>query len=194
MSGTDRKKKFKHAMPLAGGWTGESLENAIVAQLITLKLPSQAVTDWFRTTLKSSLSNEAEFHRNKQAQLKKHRSELETKLERLLDAFIGGSVEKAIYDRKALEIRDEVERIKQEEMRDSQVNATFIETAEAVFNLTQRAAETWHISNWTVKRELLEIFSLKCELDDASLSLHWNKPFDHLANCGEGQSTVVKCN
>lgn len=36
-------------------------------------------------------------------------------------------------------------------------------TAEAVFNLTQRAAETWRISNWTVKRELLEIFSLKCE-------------------------------
>ena len=110
--------------------------------------------------------------------------------EQIPNAFISGSVEKAIYDRKALEIRDEVERIKQEEMSESRVNASFIETAEAVFNLTQRAAETWRISNWTVKRELLEIFSLKCELDDASLCLHWNKPFDHLANCGEGQSTV----
>ena len=37
---------------------------------------------------------------------------LRPKLARLLDAFISGTVEKAIYDAKALEIRDEVERIK----------------------------------------------------------------------------------
>jgi hypothetical protein len=95
-------------------------------------------------------------------------------------------VEKAVYDSKALEIRDEVERIKQEEMSESTVNASFIETAEAVFNLTQRAAETWLVSNWSVKRELLEIFSLKRELSDASLTIAWNKPFCNLVmsvNC-----------
>lgn len=173
-------------------WKGEALEMAIVQQLRTLKLPSPEITEWFRRVLKKSLADEATFHREKQTRLKKRRSELETKLERLLDAFISGTVEKAIYDKKALDIRDEVERIKQEELGECRVNESFIETAEAVFNLTQNAAETWLNSNWPVKRELLEIFSLKCELNDATLSITWNKPFCFIANLDECQSTVDK--
>jgi len=175
-------------------WKGDALEAAIVDQLRTLKLPSPEITGWFRAALKKSLTDEAEFHREKQARLKKRRSELETKLNRLLDAFIGGTVEKAAYDAKALEIRDEVERIKQEEISESHVNASFIETAEAVFNLTQHAAETWLISNWPIKRELLEIFSLKCELSDTSLFITWNKPFCNLVNQDECQTTVLRWN
>jgi DNA invertase Pin-like site-specific DNA recombinase len=173
-------------------WKGDALEAAIVEQLRTLKLPSPEITEWFRLGLKKSLTDEAEFHREKQARLKKRRTEFENKLNRLLDAFISGTVEKSVYDAKALEIRDEVERIKQEEMSESRVNSSFIETVEAAFNLTQRAAETWLVSNWPVKRQLLEIFSLKCELDDASLTITWNKPFCHLVTSGECQSTVER--
>ena len=173
-------------------WKGEDLDAAIVAELNTLKLPSPEITEWFRTALKASLADEAELHRNMQAQLKKRRSELETRLERLLDAFLSGTVEKAAYDKKALEIRDEVERIKQDELSETRINATFIESVEAAFNLTQSAAETWAVSDSTVKRELLEMFSLKSELSDTTLTLTWNKPFNNLANNDDRQSTVER--
>ena len=65
---------------------------------------------------------------------------------------------------------------------ETKVNAEFIEMAEAAFNLSQKAAATWERSNWTVRRELVEIFSLNRELGDLSLELTWNKPFDILAN------------
>jgi len=62
------------------------------------------------------------------------------------------------------------------------VNGNFMEFAEAAFNLSQRAVQTWEGSNWAVRRELLEIVSLNRELDATSLALAWNKPFDAFAD------------
>lgn len=53
--------------------------------------------------------------------------------------------------------------------------------AEAALNLSQRAVEMWEGSNTAVRRELLEIVSLNCDLDSTSLGLVWNKPLDALA-------------
>ena len=53
--------------------------------------------------------------------------------------------------------------------------------ATKVFDLSRRAAETWLGSNWAVQRELLDVLSLNREVDDVSLYLKWNRPFDALA-------------
>lgn len=166
-------------------WKGEDLENAIVRQLSALKLPSPQITDWFRTSLKAALSDEVQYNRNRQAQLRKRQSELEPKRDRLLDAFLSGTIDKETYEKKAFEIKAELEHVQQDLSAETKVNAEYIEVIEAAFNLSQKAAETWQRSNWTVKRELLEIFSLNRELSVSSLDLTWNKLFELLANSAD---------
>jgi hypothetical protein len=53
--------------------------------------------------------------------------------------------------------------------------------AEKAFDLAQNAAKTWLGSNWAFCRELLQILRLNRELDETSLYITWNKPFDSLA-------------
>jgi hypothetical protein len=74
----------------------------------------------------------------------------------------------------------ELERVQAEIGTETRLNREFINTVEAVFNLTQRAADTWLGSNSAVRRELLEVFSLNRELNATSLEVTWSKPFDEL--------------
>ena len=178
-------------------WTGEDLEEALIKQLGELQLPSKEITDWFRTALRAALSDEIQFNRNRQTQLRKRQSELEPIRDRLLDAFLTGAVAKEDYEKKALEIKTELERIQRDLGNESKVNSEFIDMVEAAFNLSQKAADTWARSNWTVRRELLEMFSLNRELGSLSLELTWNKPFALLANntdlkIGRGDRTPIE--
>ena len=45
-----------------------------------------------------------------QSQLRKRQSELEPKHDRLLDAFLSGTIDKETYEKKAFEIKGELER------------------------------------------------------------------------------------
>ena len=161
-------------------WTSADLESAVLGELGKLKLPSAEIADWFRDGVRAALSDEVEYNRTQQAQMSKRLTELQGKRDKLLDAFLGGMVEKELYEPKALEIKTELERIARALTDEVKINASFIETAEKAFNLSQRAPETWAGSNWELRRELLEIFSLNRELDSTSLTLTWNKPFDEL--------------
>jgi hypothetical protein len=53
--------------------------------------------------------------------------------------------------------------------------------ATAIFDLTQRAAETWLRSSTSVRRELLDVFYSNRLLDEVSLCGDWRKPFNALA-------------
>ncbi len=78
-------------------WKAEALETAVVDSLKRLKLPTPEVSEWFRDALRSALSDEVEFNKQRHAQLRKRESELKNKCERLLDAFLSGAVEKDVY-------------------------------------------------------------------------------------------------
>jgi site-specific DNA recombinase len=162
-------------------WKADAIEGTIIEALKRLKLPSPEVADWFRDTLKAALSDEVEFNKRKNAQLRKRESELKVKQGRLLDAFLSGTVDKDAYTEKAEEIKTEISKVEESLAEESKVNGEFMQLAEAAFNLSQRAVETWHGSNWAIRRELLEILSSNRELDVASLALTWNKPFDAFA-------------
>ena len=72
---------------------------------------------------------------------------------------------------------------------DNQVHEDYSEMAVKVFDLTQKAAETWHGSCNSIGRELLEILFTNREADETTLRLTWRKPFDAVmetANLGDG--------
>ena len=162
-------------------WRADNLENAVLGELDKLKLPSDEVTDWFRKGLRKALSDEVEFNKQRKAQLHKREAELQGRQARLLDTFLAGSVEKTLYEKMASEVRLNLDRIRGDLKQEAQVNTAFVDMAEAVFNLTQQAPETWRGSNAAVRRELLTVLSLNRTLSDTTLRLEWSKPFDAVA-------------
>ena len=138
-------------------WRADELESAIVGQLSKLKLPNEEVTAWFRTSLRAALSDEEEYRRRSHSALVKRERELETKKTRLLDAYLASTIEQKIFQCKSDELKIDLERVKEELANESKIHGDFAEMATAIFDLTQRAADTWVRSNNSVRRELLDV-------------------------------------
>ena len=162
-------------------WKSDALEGALLAQLNTLKLPSPEIASWFRTSLRAALADEVAFNQQRQSRLRKRESELQGQQKRLLDAFLSGDVPKDLYHAKAEELKIELETVRQQMAEETTINTSFVETAEKLFEMTQKAAESWLGSNSVVRRELLQVFSLNRELDEQNLYVDWAKPFAALA-------------
>jgi site-specific DNA recombinase len=173
-------------------WRAEDLEAAIVADVRKLKLPSPKVTEWFRKSLRAALSDEEAYRQQSHAALVKRERELEIKKTRLLDAYLAGSVEEKVFNRKTDELKIDLERVREELGKEAKVHGDFADMATAIFDLTQRAAETWLRSSTSVRRELLDVFYSNRLLDDVSLYSEWRKPFDSLAKLPAVQLGVTE--
>ena len=121
--------------------------------------------------------------------MRRKETDIETKRSRLLAAFLAGHVQKEDYERKADELRIEVERVRRELAQGNQLHQDLGDAAVKVFDMTQRAAETWLGSCGTARRELLDVLFTNRLADDVSLSMTWRCPFDAVvesAKIGDG--------
>ena len=162
-------------------WNAEDLEKAIITELGRMKLPDEKITAWFRTSLTAAMGDEADYRRKTLAAFRKRESELEHAQDRLLNAHLSGAIDEETFNKKNVEIKMELGRVREEMSKEAKLNGDYKDVALAVFDFTQKATETWYRSNNTVRRELLDIICLNRHWDDASLCLEWRKPFDLLA-------------
>ena len=162
-------------------WSADDLESEIVAELAKLKLPNPEVTAWFRNSLSAAMSDETEYRKRTLATLRKRESELEGMQDRLLNTHINGTINEEIFTKKNVEIKMELDRVRGDMSKEAKLNADYKDMAVTIFDLTQRAAETWKGSNNAFRRELLDVLCLNRSLDSASLCFDWRKPFDALA-------------
>ncbi|HLX62906.1 MAG TPA: recombinase family protein [Planctomycetota bacterium] len=162
-------------------WNGEDVEEAILAELNKLKLPSHEVADWLKDVVNETLADETALRINRQTSMKKRESELKTKQQRLLDAFLEGNIEKDVFEAKNIEIRNELSRVQTASLSNTTNTAEVGKIAEEVINIAQNAADRWRGSNWEARRELLDILSLNRTLDEGTLCLTWASPFDAFA-------------
>jgi len=61
------------------------------------------------------------------------------------------------------------------------IDARYAETALALFDFSQQAAEKWQPSDFSTRRQILDCVSSDRALSDVSLVLTKRKPFDVLA-------------
>ncbi len=162
-------------------WSADDLEAGIISELSKLKLPNPEVTEWFRKSLSTALSDETEYRKRTLTAFRKRETELEGMQDRLLNTHINGTISEEIFTKKNVEIKMELDRVREEMSKEAKLNADYKDMAVAIFDLTQRAAETWRGSNNAFRRELLDVLCLNRSLDSASLCLDWRKPFDGLA-------------
>jgi hypothetical protein len=101
--------------------------------------------------------------------------------DRLLNAYLAGTVEEGVFKAKSTELKAETAKVDETLAQLGDVAAARGETALALFDWTQRAADAWRGSNTAVRREILDCVCLNRTLGDVSLCLAKRKPFDILA-------------
>lgn len=102
-------------------------------------------------------------------------------LDRLLNAYLGGTVDEGTLQRKSEELKRELSLVNEALERVTNNGPGDSELAVAVFDFSQEAAETWQRSTWPVRRQILSSLSLNRTLSDTSLCVTKRKPFDLLA-------------
>ena len=114
-------------------------------------------------------------------QLNKRRSELHSKQERLLEAFLTGAIDESVFRGKTDELKRDVASVEQSLAQLNEPSEQNRGVALDLFNWTQNASESWSRSKMPLKREILISLSLNRTLSDVSLVTTKRKPFDVLA-------------
>ena len=162
-------------------WKAADLEEAIVADLEKLRLPNQEIADWFRISLDAAFADISTVQRDQAKTLHKRKSELAGREDRLLNAFLAGTIDEPTFNVKRTELRDELAGVDWSLAGLGDLQPADAEAALAVFDFSQKAAEIWRGSKMLEKREILETVSLNRTLGNLSLVTEKRKPFDILA-------------
>jgi hypothetical protein len=90
------------------------LEQAIVEYLHQLWLPTAEIAAWFRTTLEENLADLLSHQRRRAATLVKRKSELVAMQDRLLNAYLAGTVDDDAFKAKTAELKADTARVTEE--------------------------------------------------------------------------------
>jgi hypothetical protein len=155
-------------------------------------LPAPAA-DWFRTTLVKTIDDLTSYHRRQSSALKRRKSELTSMQDRLLNAYLAGTVEEVIYKAKLNELKSEAARTNEALAKLGDVAPSHRELALEVFDWSQRATAEWHGSNHQAGRQILNAVYLNRTLSDATLVTTKRKPFDVFAKRPQTEISRADC-
>ncbi len=162
-------------------WRAADLEQAIVEDLASLRMPTPDIASWFRTALEAALTDVTSHQRRQQSSLTKRRGELAGMQDRLLNAYLAGSIDEATFKAKGDDLKTQIATVDESLASVEDVDEACAETALKLFDWSQQAADLWRGSNNAVRREILDAVCLNRTLSDVSLVIEKRKPFDVLA-------------
>ena len=162
-------------------WKADDLEQAVIDDLAGMRLATPELASWFRTELVAAVSDLTAYRRRQSTSLAKRNSELATMQNRLLNAYLVGTVEEVVYKAKSNELKAEAAKADEALAQLGDVDPASADTALELFNWTQNAAEIWRGSNNAVRREILDAVCLNRTLTDVNLDATKRKPFDVFA-------------
>jgi site-specific DNA recombinase len=161
-------------------WRAADLEQAIVHDLARLRMPTPAIAEWFRNTLEAALGDLTSHQRRQQSSLAKRRAELVNMQDRLLNAYLAGSIDAPTFKAKGDDLKTQLATVDESFASVEDIDEACTETALQLFDWSQRAADLWRGSNNAVRREILDTVCLNRTLSDVSLVTQKRKPFDVL--------------
>ncbi len=151
-----------------------------MADLETIRIPEDDLANWFHQAFQAAFRNTSEVQRQQRPSHKKRVAKIEAMQERLLTAYLAGTINEPTLAAKQTQLRDEAAQIATT-LATSGDDAEDVRTALGVFQFAQNAAQIWHGSKMDQKREILNAVSLNRLLGDVTLVVEKRKPFDELA-------------
>ncbi len=162
-------------------WRESDLESAIIEHLEAFKFPSEEMATWFRGAVEAMFADREQLERNRRRALNKRRTDLANMQERLLNTFLGGTIEESTFSAKSVDFKAQQADVEQQLCELPRQDLNQAENVLKAFNLSQNMVETWRRSNSLARRELLDCISLNRSLSDVSLYIVRRKPFDIFA-------------
>lgn len=162
-------------------WRHEDVDAAILSDLQTLQIKRADFRQVVRSTLAASCQDLSNHQNRQRTTLAKRQSELQGMLDRLLNAYLAGTVDEGTLQKKSEELKRELSLVNEALEGVTKVGPGDNDLAVAVFDFSQEAAESWQRSTWPVRREILTSVSLNRTLSDVNLCVIKRKPFDLLA-------------
>ena len=162
-------------------WREETLEQAILDDLATLRMPSQEIAEWFRASVQAAFADIDELHRRQKQTLLKRKTELANMQDRLLSVFLSGTIDEEAFQAKSASLKREMAQVAESLEQAKNYDPDAPVRALAVFDFSQNLVNLWQRSNSAQKREILDCVSLNRAVDSVSLCLTKRKPFDFLA-------------
>jgi hypothetical protein len=162
-------------------WPAADLEQAVLDDLGSMRFGSPEIASWFRTELQAAVDDLTSFQRRQAASLAKRKTELVAMQDRLLSAYLTGTVNESAYKNKCGQLRDEIATTDESMAGLDHLAPDRGKTAMAIFDWAQRAGDYWRGSNTAVRRAILDAVCLNRTLSDVSLVTTKRKPFDVLA-------------
>ena len=162
-------------------WREDDLEQAILDELTTLRMPSSELAEWFKGSLVAMFADVEDMQRRHMQMLTKRRTEIENMKDRLLTCYLSGAVEDDVFQAKMTELKRELAEVEESLEKAARYDPKAPRRALAVFEFSQNLAGLWQRSNSAAKREILECVSLNRAVSDATLCVEKRKPFDFIA-------------
>ena len=162
-------------------WKAQDLEESIIDDLAKMRMATPEVAEWFRTELCAAVSDLTAYRRRQATSLAKRKTKLANMQDRLLNAYLTGTVEEVVYKAKSNELKAEATKTDEALAKLGDVDPARGKLAVTLFDWTQKAADIWRGSNNAVRREILDAVCLNRCLNDVTLVLQKRKPFDEFA-------------
>ena len=153
----------------------------MIDDLSKLRIENAEAASWFRSSLIAAFDDISTTEKRQAAVLAKRQAAWKSMQGRRLNAFLATSIDQATFDAKSAELQDEIARVRESETALAKLDPRCAESALAVFDWSQNAAQTWRGSNNAVRREILDAICLNRAVSDVTLVTVKRKPFDILA-------------
>lgn len=118
------------------------------------------------------------FENDQVGRIDKRLKELDKELDTLLDFALKKSITQDMYDKKAMELKDEQEALQQKKNRYFDASINYGKVVTDLVSITSRAWEIFESSKIDRKRQLLGMLTSNLEVDDKNLYVVMKSPFN----------------
>ncbi|MCK6441052.1 MAG: zinc ribbon domain-containing protein, partial [Planctomycetes bacterium] len=162
-------------------WKEADLEALIIDELDASRMPTPRAAEWFKEAISHALADATRLQAEQRRNLSKRKTELQGMQDRLLNAYLNGTVDEALYQSKAQQTRLDLNGVERSLESIETVDRDRQNLALQVFDFSQNLGDLWRRSNFEARREILNAVTLNRTLSDVSIDLVKRKPFDALA-------------
>lgn len=143
-------------------------------------IPQEAI-DRLVEALKKAHKSKTLYHEQQIRRLQTEYIESQTRLDRLMDLMLDGSITKADHDKKLKELKDRQYDLGLQLEEYTKADENYAVTAATVLNLAKNALKLFDISEVDEKRAILGFMLQNCVLVGKELKFDLKKPFDSIA-------------
>jgi site-specific DNA recombinase len=192
---TPEKKKGKYVYYHCTEYNGkhgakwlreEELTEQFARLYKSIQIP-KGVVEEITATLRKSHRDKMQFHRTMLESYQREHQKYETRLEKMYEDKLDGSITESLYNKKREEYRAKQKEISGKIASLGIADEEYYLTSEYLLQLANRAYDLFMSSEAEEKRQLLQLTLQNLELDGKKVNFELVKPFDKVFACSNSQ-------